>query len=256
MDHPLTEVSSITITNSYVVVEDYDRHPALCRFGVWVGIKREYLETYLLSYEHDPEELYVGWAINGTTVIDPGYTAGTPPSGEPVPGSPFVTYKCPVGGYYHQISLAGSPGMDPQSLWVQVLYRYPNENGQPFHYGPGRWIDLVGYSIAWPAAKLKETQDCLARFWALIQRYLEIARVGPGDPVERWLERLRGEEAVQLKALVETLGELNENEDSELREAILSELRGMVRWAQSPGATGAPAPGQNAEPSIDAGPTV
>lgn len=247
MDHPLTEVSSITVTNTYVVVEDYNRHPALCRFGVWVGLKREYVETYLLSYEHDPEELYVGWAINGTTVIDPGYSAGTPPWGEPVPGVPSVTYHCPVGGLYHQISLAGTPGMNPQWLWVQVLYRHPNEYGQPFHYGPGRWIYLVGYSITWPAEKIEETRRCLRRLWEIIQKEVQVAHVGPGDPVEHWLEQLRGEEAVALQALTDTLGELSEEQDAELREAIRGELRRLVSWSQSPGAAGVPAPGQITE---------
>jgi hypothetical protein len=241
MDHPLTETSSIAITSTYVVIEDYNLHPALCRFGVWVGLKREFFETYLLSYEHDPEELYVGWAVNGDTLIDPGYSAGTPPWGAPVPGVPGVSYTCPVAGLYHRISLAGTPGMEPQHLWVQVLYRYPTEYGQPFHYGPGLWVDLVGYSIAWPADKLEEWRECLHRFWELIERYLEEARVGPGDPVERWLEGLRGEEAVRLKALVETLGDLQGDEDRELREAILGELRGIAHWARSPGAPGAPA---------------
>ena len=80
MAHSLVEVSRTkSVTECYLITEDYTKHPALCRSGIWVGWKCSFAETVLLSYEHDPEELYVGWLINGTMVIDPGYSAGTPP---------------------------------------------------------------------------------------------------------------------------------------------------------------------------------
>ena len=105
MTHPLVELSRTrSVTDCYVEIENYEKHPVLCRFGVWVGWRCNFAETVLLAYEHDPEELYVGWQINGTTVIDPGYSAGTPPWGSPTPSAPSVTYRCPAGGLYHQLS--------------------------------------------------------------------------------------------------------------------------------------------------------
>jgi hypothetical protein len=244
MAHPLIELSRTrNVTNCYLVTENYLKHPALCRFGVWIGWKCEFAETVVLSYEHDPEELYVGWSINGTTVIDPGYSSGTPPWGAPAPGAPSVTYRCPVGGLFHRLSLTSTPGADQTCLWVQVLYRHPQDAGAPFHYGPATSVCVKGWGVTWPGKKLKETQDCLARFYELLHKYVEVAHVGPGDPVERWLEQLEGDDAMRVKALVETLEELAANAEPELAEAIKAELTAMVHWARGPGAAGlAPPP--------------
>jgi len=243
MTHSLVELSDTrTVTTSYLVVEDYTKHPRLCRYGVWVGWKSEFTETVVLSYDHDPEELYVGWSINGTTVIDPGYSAGTPAWGAPAPGNPSVTYRCPVAGLYHRISLSSTPGDANQYLWVSVLYRHPNEANAPFHVGPSHSVCLSGSEIAWPAAKLAETQACLARLYDILRRYVEVAHVGPGDPVESWLGELDGDEVARVDALLTTIEQLNRETDRLLFEAIRAELTGMVQWARSPGRLGMPAP--------------
>jgi hypothetical protein len=243
MTHPLVELSRTrSVTDCYVEIENYEKHPVLCRFGVWVGWRCNFAETVLLAYEHDPEELYVGWQINGTTVIDPGYSAGTPPWGSPAPSAPSVTYRCPAGGLYHQLSLTSTPSHDQVCLWVQVLYRHPNEANAPFHYGPAMSVCVRGWSVTWPAAKLAETRECLERFYNRLRQYVEIGHVGPGDPVERWLAGLEGDEAVRVKALVETLEQLDPREEPELRERITAELRAIVRWAKSPGASRGAAP--------------
>jgi hypothetical protein len=243
MAHPLVELSRTrNVTRCYVVVEDYVRHPRLCRFGIWVGLKCEFAETVVLSYEHDPEDLYVGWSINGTTVIDPGYSSGTPPWGSPAPGGSSVTYRCPVNGLFHELSLTSTPANDEVCLWVEVLYRYPNEAGAPFHHGPSMCVCVKGWDITWPAAKLKETNACLAKLYERLRRYVEVAHVGPGDPVERWLERASGDEAVRVSTLLETLETLDPEAEPELAEAVRAELMARVRWAQSPGASGFPPP--------------
>lgn len=248
MAHPLVEVSRVrNTTGCHLVLEDYSKHPHLCRFGVWIGWRCSFAETVLLSYEHDPEELYVGWQINGTTIVDPGYSSGTPPWGSPAPGASSVTYRCPVSGLFHQLSLTSTAGHDEVCLWVQVLYRYPNEAGAPFHYGPARWVCVDGWDVTWPAAKIKETQACLARFYELLHRYVEVAHVGPGDPVERWLERVRGDDAVKVKALLEALEEIDPKTEPELAEGARHELTAMVKWAATPGGAGLSAPSEKLE---------
>jgi hypothetical protein len=234
-----------SVTSSYVVTEDYTKKPTLCRSGVWVGLNSEFAETVVLSYEHDPEELYVGWSINGTTVIDPGYSAGTPPWGAPAPGDPSITYRCPVDGLFHRLSLSSTPGSEQECVWVRVLYRHPNEAAQPFHEGPSLSTCLSGAEVKWPPAKVKAEQACLAKFRELLRRYIEIAPpIGPGDPgpVERWLERVSGDDAIRVRALVEALEELSPEDDREVFEAIRADVASMVRWAQTPGGSGFRAP--------------
>jgi hypothetical protein len=248
MAHPLIELSrNRNVTKSYVVTEDYTNKPTLCRSGVWVGLRSEFTETVVLSYEHDPEELYVGWSINGSVVIDPGYSAGTPPWGAPAPSDPSITYRCPVGGQFHRLSLSSTPGSDQECLWVRVLYRHPNEAGAPFHEGPSLSTCLSGAEVKWPPAKVKAEQACLAHFRELLRRYVELPPpVGPPDPdpVERWLERLGGGEAARVRALVETLADLDPAEDPEVFEAIKADVASMVKWAQSPGGLGFRAPAE------------
>jgi hypothetical protein len=246
MTHPLVELSDTkNFTGCNLVVENYNLHPAICRSGIWIGWSCDFTETIVLAYEHDPEELYVGWAINGAVVIDPGYSAGTPPWGAPVPTAPSVTYVCPYGGLYHQISLASTAGHEQVCLWVQVLYRYPDEEGQPFHYGPSMYVCLDGYEVIWPEAKLAEMRACLLKFYELLMKYVEIAPVGPGDPVERWLAQLRGDDAVRVKGLVDTFGELDRETEGVFAGAIKDELAGLVRFARSPGAFRSPPPGRS-----------
>ena len=90
----LIELSDDTTTTSCcLMIVDYDVNFHMCRKGIWVGRRCQQRERIVLSYEHDPEVLYVGWSINGTTVLDPGYGTFTPPWGAPAPGTPDVTYQ-------------------------------------------------------------------------------------------------------------------------------------------------------------------
>jgi hypothetical protein len=240
MTHPLVELSRTKHqTSAHLVIEDYDKHPTICRHGIWVGWSVTFTETVVLSFEHDPEELYVGWAINGTTVIDPGYSSGTPPWGYPAPGAPSVTYVTPVDGFFHRLSLTSTSGSGEVCLWVQVLYRGPSEAGAPAHYGPAMGVCLSGAEVIWPAYKLEEEKRCLAAFFDLLRRYVEVAHVNPGDPVEKWLARLRGEEAVRMKAELETLQKIDPKANRELADAIKADLARMLR-ARIPGAGGFP----------------
>ena len=61
MAHPLVVLSDTkSITDVSVVTIDYGSGlPLLCRSGIWVGLQTLYTET-IVSYEHEPEELYVG----------------------------------------------------------------------------------------------------------------------------------------------------------------------------------------------------
>jgi hypothetical protein len=229
MAYPLVEHSRTKHeTSVHLVIRDYDADRRLCRHGLWVGLKTTFTETVVLAYEHDPEELYVGWMINGTTVIDPGYSAGTPPWGQPAPGAPSVTYVAPFNGLFHRLSLTSTTGSGDSCLWVQVLYRSPTEAGVPAHQGPGMSVCLAGSSIAWPADKLEEERRCLAVFLDLLRRYVRVAQVHPRDPVEQWLASLDGDMAVRVKAELETLGTIDPRVDRELAEAITADLTGIM----------------------------
>ena len=118
---------------------------------------------------------------------------------------------------------------------MSVLYRHPNEANAPFHVGPSQSVCLSGSEIAWPEDKLAETQACLARFYDILRRYVEVAHVGPGDSVESWLGELDGDEVARVDALLTTIEQLNRETDRVLFEAIRAELTGMVQWARSPG---------------------
>ncbi|CAN5258294.1 hypothetical protein BH20ACT5_BH20ACT5_07220 [soil metagenome] len=87
MATPIELSDEVTTTGCDLVVIDYDQQPQLCRKGIWVGSQCQQSQRIVLSYEHDPEPLYVGWSINGTTVLDPGYGTFTPPGGSPAPGA-------------------------------------------------------------------------------------------------------------------------------------------------------------------------
>jgi hypothetical protein len=228
--HPLVVESTTEVdTGCTVVVEDYDCHPVLCRSGIWVGQRCDFIETVVLSYEHDPDPLYAGWAINGTTLIDPGLSPGTPPWGYPVPGVSGVTYVCPYQGFYHKIALTGTAGMAEVCPWVQVLYRpstaLPTD---PAQLGPGRYVCIDAFRIVWPADKLAETRACILALIGRLQGLEEIAHVGPGDPVERWLEAGDPESAFRLGALVDAHEKLHSERDRGLKAAVETEIKGLV----------------------------
>ena len=113
--------------------------------------------------------------------------------------------------------------------------RTPNGAGGPPLPGPSAWVCVSGYDIEWPQEKLDEWRRCIKRLRELLERYVTIAHVGPGDPVEHWLEHLEGEEAVRVGAMIEGLETLDPKADERIVEGIRSELTGLVRWAGSPG---------------------
>ncbi len=216
------------VTGQSLVIEDYTKHPVLCRSGIWVGWLVTFTETVTFAYEHTEDPFYVGWAINGTTVVDPGYSSSTPPWGAPCPGAPSVTYRCPVNDFFHEISLTSSSGDPYECLSLQVLYRGPNDANNPARYGPLATVCLAGSEIEWPAKKVAEWEACLAAFWARLRGLVEIAHVNPGDPVE-WLATLPGEEAVRLHAGLATLELLDAEAQPALAKGIKSDIIGMLR---------------------------
>jgi hypothetical protein len=224
------------VTGQTIVIEDYNKHPVLCRSGIWVGWLTTFTETVTLQYQHTEDPLYVGWAINGTTVIDPGYSSGTPPWGVPCPGVPSVAYCCPVDGFLHNISLTSTSGDPYECLTIQVLYRGPNDANNPAHVGPFMSVCLAGSEIDWPAKKVAESERCMADLWARLGRLIEIAHVQPGDPVE-WLGSLPSEESIRLQAEVNTLEQLDVTAQPALAKAIRADLTGMLS-ARMPGAKG------------------
>jgi hypothetical protein len=228
MTDKLVQLSdTINVTGKRLIIENYN---TLCRHGIWIGWLETFTETVTLAYEHTEDPLYVGWQINGTTVVDPGYS---PPSAAPSPGAPSVRYQCPVDSFFHEISLTSSSGDPAECLFVQVLFRGPTDQNNPAHYGPSTYVCLAGSRIEWPSEKVAQWEACLAALWAKLRSYVEIAHVNPGDPVE-WLASLPGDVAVRLQAGVETLEHLDAAAQPELAKAIKEDVLGILR-ARMPG---------------------
>ncbi len=218
-------------TGSHIVVEDYTKHFRLCRYGVWVGLSKTFVETVTISYEHT-EQLYVGWIINGTVAVNPGYGPFTPPWGAPTPGASQVTYTCPVGEYIHRISFASTSGMPDTTIGLQVIYRLPGEANAPYHYGPFMNVKISGSEIEWPEDKLKAERDCLRNIFDKLKRYVIIGHVHPGDPVEMF-ENVPHEEWAYVKAQVDTLENIDHEKQRELADAIKANLTGFY-YARMP----------------------
>ena len=224
MSNILSEINRTrNITGSSVVMENYDVNFRLCRYGIWIGLENTFTETVTVSYEHT-DDLYVGWRINGVTVVDPGYSAGTPPWGSPVPGVPGVVYHCPVDGFFHRISFTSTSGMEEQCFYAQVLYRHgvAEANMAP-HYGPSICVCISGKEIEWPEDKLEAERRCLAAFFDKLRQYKLIAHVFPPDPVE-WLQRFQGQEAQILKAQVDTYVQVDHERQPALAKAVQSSI--------------------------------
>jgi hypothetical protein len=225
----LIELSDdITTTGCSLTIVDYDVVFHLCRKGIWVGSRCQQRQRVVLSYEHDPEVLYVGWSINGTTVLDPGYGTFTPPWGAPAPGTPDVTYETGVDSFAHRIALRVEPGTPAREVQVRVLYRGPAEASQPAHLGPGTTVSLNGVAVHWPKVKLQEERRCWENLLNLLRRYVKVRRPGPGDPVERALERVQNPEDMVVLAAARAVAELDPKADAELIEQYGREVSALV----------------------------
>jgi len=230
MAHPLVVLSDTrSITSTSTVVVDYGTGgPFLCRSGLWVGVETLFTRTVLLSYEHEPEDLYVGWALNGSIVSSPGFPPTIFPPGAAAPGAPDVLYMTPVNDLYHRISFTSTAGMDEECVYAQVLYSTFQDiaQGKPVHYGPALSVCLAGKEIAWPADKLAEERECLEHWRKILHRVAGPKHVNPGDPVEDWLARVRGDAAVRMRGLARAI---EAGGDESLAEAARTELRSLFR---------------------------
>jgi len=236
MADPLVVLSdTVNIISQGIVVIDYDQpqHHALCRHGLWEGWQEVYTQTIKLAFEHDADhpEYVVGWQVHGQTIVDPGFSSGTPPWGAPLPGFPTVTYVCPADGYFHEIAFTSSPGDPIEKFWVQVLYRSSYEQASP-SVGPGTWVTLSGQTIEWPWFLLAEQGECIKRFLQLINSIRAtvggFAPVNPGDPVE-WATQFTPEEARHLQAALHVLGRMDVDKQSELAKRIGSHANAIVQ---------------------------
>ena len=221
-------------TGGHLVTEDYDKHPRVCRHGVWIGWKETFSQTVTLAFEHTAHP-YVGWSVNGVTVIDPGYGPIVQPPGDPCPGAPSVLYTCPVGGLFHQISFTSVSGSPKACLSVQAIYREHGEQGLPFHGGPAMTLCLSGSNIEWPAYLILQEQACLRRWRDILRKYVEVAHVGPLDPIEL-LASLPAEDVTLLQAAAEALEQVKPDEQPVLANALRETVIGVLRSRMLPGA--------------------
>jgi hypothetical protein len=134
----------------------------------------------------------------------------------------------PVNDLYHRISLTSTAGMDEECAFAQVLYSTFQDiaQGKPVKYGPALSVCLAGKEIAWPADKLAEERECLEHWRKILHRVAGPRHVNPGDPVEDWLARVRGNDAVRMKGLAHAI---EAGGDESLAEAARSELRSLFR---------------------------
>jgi len=87
-------------------------------------------------------------------------------------------------------------------------------------------VHLAGQSTVWPRWKLDEEARCHERFAEVARRYVRWQEPGPLDPVI--FDRMPGNEALRVRAMVEELEKLTDD-DSVLAEAIKDELTVLLR---------------------------
>lgn len=213
----------------HVVVRQFDQ---LCRHGYWIGWQRNFEHTITLAANIDPgRHPYIGFSINGQTVIRPGKGPWTKPPFwfEPCPGAPSVRYTCPVGNDYTQIRFTGTAGAPEACLWVQALFLHHGEDPDgPPHEGPWTSICLQGFDIEWPAFLIREEQACLKRLWDTLRRYVEAAEVGPLDPVA-YLAGMPEHDLTLLHTAAQTLEKIDTEDQPELANALQESVVGILR---------------------------
>jgi len=225
------------------VVRNYDQNPKPCRHGYWIGRQEDYVQTVTLEAKIDPERHpFIGFSVNGETVITPGkgpFTnpLTTPPGGQPCPGLPSVKFWCPVGNNHNQISFTSTSGDPRVCFWVQAFFLHHDEdpNGPP-HEGPWTSVCLEGFDIEWPAHLILEEQACLKRLSEILRRYSESAEVDPLDRVE-FLAGLPEQDLMLLQAAAQTLEEINAQDQPALADMLRESVVGILR-SRMPGGPG------------------
>ena len=217
-----------------LAVEDYDANPRYCRHGIWVGSRTDAAETVeytcpagspspdfphgtmLLAAESAGSAipLYPDVASNGD---------GTePPSGtvRPVPGCPGVTCVVTRSGEEYRISFAIAEGTDPVELVITAL-----PSGRDCSELEPTTLSLAGCVFEWSADDLARERRCKDLRRHQYVRYPLFGRPTPPEPVEHWLDELRGDDVRTVHRLTELLG--TESAEPALRDAAMSQLLGM-----------------------------
>jgi hypothetical protein len=218
-----------------VVIVDYDAHPQVCRYGVWLGWQDNFTETVVMSYEHSADRYYTGWSLNGNDVVNPGLSSGTGPSGYPVPSDLNVSYVCPVDDEFHHLQLVSRPGSGDTVVTALPSYRSDDGPFPPaapnYDFAARMGVAISGSFITWPADKLTEEHACLVNGRERLALHGQPHMVGPGDPVESWLQHLTGEDAVGFTAALDTADSLGPA-DRRLAEGIRKYLTNLIDRAK------------------------
>lgn len=220
-----------------LAVEDYDASPRYCRHGIWIGTRTDSAETVeyacpagspspdfphgtmLLAAESAGSAgsavlLYPDVASNGD--------GSEPPPGtvRPVPGCPGVTCAVTRSGEEYRILFTIAEGTDPVELIVVAL-----PSGRDCSELEPTALSLAGCVFEWSADDLARERRCKDLRRHQYVRYPLFGRPTPPEPVENWLDALRGDDVRTVHRLAEVLG--TESAEPALRDAAMSQLLGM-----------------------------
>jgi len=225
-----------------LVVRNYDQDPKPCRRGYWIGQQENFSQEVTLAANIEPQRHpFIGFAVNGQMVVTPGKGPFTDnplmaPTGDlPCPGLPSVNFTCPVIGpsgekLFHQISFSSTGGITPYVCFgVQAFFVHHNEDpAAPPHAGPSTSVCLRGFDIEWPAYLILQEQACLKRLSEILRRYVEVAEVGPLDPVA-FVANLTEQELMLLHAAAGALEGIDAEDQPALANALQQSVIGILR---------------------------
>jgi len=112
---------------------------------------------------------------------------------------------------------------------VQAFFVHHNEDpAAPPHAGPSTSVCLRGFDIEWPAYLILQEQACLKRLSEILRRYVEVAEVGPLDPVA-FVANLTEQELMLLHAAAGALEGIDAEDQPALANALQQSVIGILR---------------------------
>ncbi|MFC9788694.1 hypothetical protein [Rhodococcus sp. NPDC127528] len=221
-----------------LAVEDYDTNPQYCRHGIWIGTRTDSTETVEFSCpagspSNDFPDGTILLAAESAGLLYPDVDShghGTEPQPgtvRPVLTCPGVTYTVTRFDDEYRISFTIAAGTDPVELVIGAL-----PSGRDCSELEPTTLQLAGCVFTWSDDDLSKERRCKVIRGRLYTRYPLFGRPTPPEPVEHWLDSLRGDDVRTVRRLVELLG--RDDVDATLRDASMSQLVGMYMTTRAP----------------------